>query len=246
MYLMMRVVQVGSDCLHRKYNWLLKIRPCWQASWFSSIWSRSVRQYGTISSSPKRLSNCITCLHKNSVTAILPALIVHLLTMRSLSSSTSDRELASRRFQCSMEFLKSLGDIYWHASFYHEFFELAASTSDTPLIISNRKLVKSLGKLLAPKGDIMSHNGNSSGASHCAEPALSSQISPLNGGGLVQTIMPGPTDQSDLHVPASSTTTGDNPDPMQVDADGLTLLEGEGQFVFDWLDDPFYTLFPSA
>lgn len=31
-----------------------------------------------------------------------------------------------------MAFLQQLGDIYWHASFYHEFFELAASPQGQP------------------------------------------------------------------------------------------------------------------
>lgn len=62
-----------------------------------------------------------------SVTAVIPPLIVHTLVMR----GSADKCLISQtslHFQTCMEFLKRLGEIYWHASFYHEFFELVAPT----------------------------------------------------------------------------------------------------------------------
>ncbi|PON24374.1 cutinase transcription factor 1 beta [Trichoderma gamsii] len=65
------------------------------------------------------------------VTAILPPLIVHLLMMRS-SPDSSSRQPHIDRFSKCMVLLEQLGDIYWHASFYHDFFKLAASQSQEP------------------------------------------------------------------------------------------------------------------
>ncbi|KAM0470414.1 hypothetical protein ACHAPX_009944 [Trichoderma viride] len=65
------------------------------------------------------------------VTAILPPLIVHLLMMRS-STDPSSRQPHIDRFNKCMVLLEQLGDIYWHASFYHDFFKLAASHSQEP------------------------------------------------------------------------------------------------------------------
>lgn len=54
-----------------------------------------------------------------------------------------------------MMFLRELGDIYWHASFYHEFFELAASANNraTPAINSVRDpLIEFLEKRSSARG----------------------------------------------------------------------------------------------
>lgn len=66
---------------------------------------------------------------------MLPVLIIHLLEMRA-SSSADSRKLHLNRYNLCMMFLQELGDIYWHASFYHEFFELAASANNrvTPAV----------------------------------------------------------------------------------------------------------------
>ncbi|RFU75565.1 cutinase transcription factor 1 beta [Trichoderma arundinaceum] len=72
------------------------------------------------------------------VTAILPPLIVHLLMMRS-SPNQSSRQPHIDRFNKCMVLLEQLGDIYWHASFYHDFFKLAASHSQGPTTYANRQ-----------------------------------------------------------------------------------------------------------
>ncbi|KAL7947521.1 fungal-specific transcription factor domain-containing protein [Trichoderma barbatum] len=65
------------------------------------------------------------------VTAILPPLIVHLLMMRS-SPDQPSRQPHIDRFNKCMGLLEQLGDIYWHASFYYDFFKLAALHSQSP------------------------------------------------------------------------------------------------------------------
>lgn len=51
--------------------------------------------------------------------------------MRS-SPDPSSRQPQIDRFSKCMVLLEQLGDIYWHASFYHDFFKLAASHSQEP------------------------------------------------------------------------------------------------------------------
>ncbi|KAL1968256.1 hypothetical protein VTN77DRAFT_2091 [Rasamsonia byssochlamydoides] len=65
------------------------------------------------------------------VTAVLPPLIIHLLGIRG-SSSPSLKQLHTNRYNMCMMFLEQLGDIYWHASIYHDFFELALSVRHSP------------------------------------------------------------------------------------------------------------------
>lgn len=61
---------------------------------------------------------------------MLPPLIVQLLLMRG-SNHGPEYEVVNGRFLTCMAALKKLGEIYWHASFYYEFFELTASGSQT-------------------------------------------------------------------------------------------------------------------
>jgi hypothetical protein len=65
-----------------------------------------------------------------SVTAVLPPLIIHLLGIRA-STSAPVKQLHTHRYNMCMMFLEQLGDIYWHASIYHDFFELALSVRAT-------------------------------------------------------------------------------------------------------------------
>lgn len=60
---------------------------------------------------------------------MLPPLLIQLFLIRHTPDPDLGYEMAVTRFQTCMEFLKQLGDIYWHASFYHDFLELAASSS---------------------------------------------------------------------------------------------------------------------
>ncbi|KAH8817384.1 fungal-specific transcription factor domain-containing protein [Xylogone sp. PMI_703] len=60
------------------------------------------------------------------VTSVLPPLIIHLLEIRS-SRNPTVTTLFTNQYNLCMIFLRELGDVYWHASFYYDFFELAAS-----------------------------------------------------------------------------------------------------------------------
>ncbi|KFZ04035.1 hypothetical protein V502_10464 [Pseudogymnoascus sp. VKM F-4520 (FW-2644)] len=80
------------------------------------------------------------------VTFVLPPLIVHLLERRA-SPTPELKQANSNRFDLCMIFLRQLREVYWHASFYCEFFELAASIdtpSSAPPIGSQDPLIKFL------------------------------------------------------------------------------------------------------
>ncbi|KAJ9615918.1 hypothetical protein H2200_001995 [Cladophialophora chaetospira] len=67
-----------------------------------------------------------------AVTFTLAPLIVHVLGIRS-SKSAERLQVHKNRFELCMIFLRQLKDIYWHAIFYCEFFELAASIKNDQL-----------------------------------------------------------------------------------------------------------------
>lgn len=61
-----------------------------------------------------------------AVTFTLSPLVVHVLGIRS-SQLKGIRQTFQNRFDSCMTFLVQLGDIYWHARFYAQFFHLAIS-----------------------------------------------------------------------------------------------------------------------
>ncbi|KAI1411830.1 hypothetical protein F5Y13DRAFT_190833 [Hypoxylon sp. FL1857] len=63
-----------------------------------------------------------------SVTAAIPPLIIQISLMRCHHDGDEYRK-AARRFQTCMEFLRQLGENYWHADFYREYFGLAELNS---------------------------------------------------------------------------------------------------------------------
>lgn len=69
-------------------------------------------------------------LTHHSVTTIIPPLIVHLMLMRN-ANSPRQFEASKSDFKICMNTLERLGEIYWHASFYHDFFKLAALHLDS-------------------------------------------------------------------------------------------------------------------
>ncbi|SCO87569.1 uncharacterized protein FRV6_11696 [Fusarium oxysporum] len=69
------------------------------------------------------------------VTAILPPLVIHLQTLRSLRHDIDDND-AKVHPQICLSFLETLGHVHWHASFYHRLFELAASSGSQPTATS--------------------------------------------------------------------------------------------------------------
>ncbi|KAK1674954.1 fungal-specific transcription factor domain-containing protein [Colletotrichum godetiae] len=66
-----------------------------------------------------------------SVTVTLPPLVVQIALQRFCEDPTSI-ELAKRGAEVCMSFLKRLGLVYWHASFYHGFFRKIASDESLP------------------------------------------------------------------------------------------------------------------
>ena len=85
-----------------------------------------VQRYGEFASSKAR--NLSLLLTVCSVTSILPPLVIHLQTLRPSYHTLNDSRSRSH-FQTCMKFLHQLGEVYWHADFYHDFFEIAASSS---------------------------------------------------------------------------------------------------------------------
>ncbi|KAK6446701.1 hypothetical protein FP744_10002951 [Trichoderma asperellum] len=122
LHLIYNIVIMG---LHKSYQVLDESRP--SGAQLPLPKSNIALQYGKYFS--KLQANFVLIYH--SVTAILPPLIVHLLMMRS-SPDQSSRQPYIDRFNKCMVLLEQLGDIYWHASFYHDFFTLAASHSQGP------------------------------------------------------------------------------------------------------------------
>lgn len=61
-----------------------------------------------------------------AVTFTLSPLVVHVLGIRS-SQLSGIRQTFQNRFDSCMTFLAQLGEIYWHALFYAQFFQLAIS-----------------------------------------------------------------------------------------------------------------------
>ncbi|KAL1983144.1 hypothetical protein VTN96DRAFT_474 [Rasamsonia emersonii] len=92
------------------------------------------------------------------VTAVLPPLIIHLLGIRTSLSSPALKQLHTNRYNMCMMFLEQLGDIYWHASVYHDFFQLALSVhqaSSSKLVSRSNEgdpLVAFLQRLMMSRG----------------------------------------------------------------------------------------------
>ncbi|KIY03657.1 uncharacterized protein Z520_00348 [Fonsecaea multimorphosa CBS 102226] len=92
-----------------------------------------------------------------AVTFTLAPLIVHVLGIRS-SRSEERRQVHKNRFELCMIFLRQLRDIYWHAIFYCEFFELAASIKDHQLRTQMSEAHDPLASFLTQRisvGDLM-------------------------------------------------------------------------------------------
>jgi hypothetical protein len=92
-----------------------------------------------------------------AVTFTLAPLIVHVLGIRS-SRAKGGLQVHKNRFDLCMIFLRQLRDIYWHAIFYCEFFELAASIKDDQLRTQMSEAHDPLASFLTQRisvGDLM-------------------------------------------------------------------------------------------
>lgn len=202
--------------------------------------------------------------HKRSVTAILPPLIVHLLMMR--ANDSSGKQHGAGRFDECMSFLQQLSEIYWHASFYHEFFELAASNSQAksaktaargardPLVafLNDRMPGKLGGKASEPHSQAASRKRTPVGPGFADQ--MSSARHRTNHGPKRNT----PKGPVPLHNGSSEQPATTPPpevilsDPplleLLVASEDITPLDSGGQPFEDWLDDfgLFHHLFPSA
>lgn len=121
-----------------------------------------------------------------AVTFTLAPLIVHVLGIRS-APSEERLQVHRNRFDLCMIFLRQLRDIYWHAIFYCEFFELAASINESRLVTHMSEAQDPLASFLTQRiwvGDLMvlqhyQNLGKTRGVGN--EGLLSSRASPASG-----------------------------------------------------------------
>ncbi|KAL6872556.1 fungal-specific transcription factor domain-containing protein [Trichoderma longibrachiatum] len=193
------------------------------------------------------------------VTVILPPLIVHLLMMRSAPDESS-RQPHTDRFNKCMVLLEQLGDIYWHASFYYDFFKLAAEHSQGPATYVNGQeqdpLVAFFNDRVPPKqlyGRAADYSQNAS-----------RRRTPVGDDGEINAKpAPAPARDSGAAGYASTVTTSDVPEgylapstepsiPYTLGNDlelgGVAIPDSNLQLFEDWLDEYgyFHNIFPSA
>lgn len=193
------------------------------------------------------------------MTVILPPLIVHLLMMRSAPDESS-RQPHTDRFNKCMVLLEQLGDIYWHASFYYDFFKLAAEHSQGPATYVNGQeqdpLVAFFNDRVPPK----QLYGRAADYSQSA----SRRRTPVGDDGEINAKpAPAPARDSGAAGYASTVTTSDVPEgylapstepsiPYTLGNDlelgGVAIPDSNLQLFEDWLDEYgyFHNIFPSA
>ena len=122
-----------------------------------------------------------------AVTFTLAPLIVHVLGIRS-AKSEERLQVHKNRFDLCMIFLRQLRDIYWHAIFYCDFFELAASIKERRLMTHMSEAQDPLASFLTQRisvGDqlILQHYQSlgRTGAGAGKDGLLSSRASPSSG-----------------------------------------------------------------
>ncbi|KAL6872086.1 fungal-specific transcription factor domain-containing protein [Trichoderma novae-zelandiae] len=193
------------------------------------------------------------------VTVILPPLIVHLLMMRSAPDESS-RQPHTDRFNKCMVLLEQLGEIYWHASFYYDFFKLAALHSQDPSTYVNGQeqdpLVAFFNHLVPTKQPGGKAADYSQSASRRRTPVGDDQENPIK---------PTPTPVGDNGAAdhASIVTTSAAPDGFSapvmqppipytlgddLELGAVAIPDSNLQLFEDWLDEfgYFHNIFPSA
>lgn len=169
---------------------------------------------------------------------------------------------AAENFEKCIVFLKQLGEIYWHAGFYNEFFELAASCSQNmtatpngvrdPLVaFLNERMPgrQQFGKALEPQGQSTSRRWTPVGVVEDDKQVNQTERRPgskKNGQGDML-----PSNKAGLPVlsyPPAQTVMAQMPDSERLDTGDVTLLDPGAQPFEDWLDDfgYFHNIFPSA
>ncbi|KAJ5814848.1 hypothetical protein N7474_006625 [Penicillium riverlandense] len=173
------------------------------------------------------------------VTAILPPLIAHLLITR----ASRDHPGKSEDFNKCIVFLKQLGEIYWHASFYNEFFELAASSS--------QNITETLNGARDPLVTFL--NDRMPGRQQFCKVLESQNQSRIRRRTLVDNAENAQSnmlasDEAGLPALSSPSIMAEMPDSERLDSGDVTLLDPGAQLFEDWLVDlgSFHNIFPSA
>jgi hypothetical protein len=204
------------------------------------ILSGTARQHGN-TKAPNSFNPGLT---SHSVTFVLPPIIVHLLELR-ISPTPELKQGHSNRFDLCMIFLRQLREVYWHASFYCEFFELAASI-DTPSSAPPTGFQDPLIKVLAQK--IRLHQGVVDNRGAASVPSYShpqsGYLRVLHNFSQLPLSQSSPIAQA-VGNPRSSARSADfNQDPLlaisdigSVDANNTGgILSGEGAQFEQWLE----------
>ncbi|KAM0247632.1 hypothetical protein ACHAQJ_009772 [Trichoderma viride] len=190
------------------------------------------------------------------VTAILPPLIVHLLMMRS-SPDQSSRQPHIDRFSKCMVLLEQLGEIYWHASFYYDFFKLAASHSQGPTTYAN---ANEQDPLVAFFNDHMPTKQLGGKAPDLYSQSASRRRTPpahdAENNLIKSTATPNRDDGIADHSSMAITTTADTQagflayalDSDDLELGDIAIPDTNLQLFEDWLDEfgYFHNIFPSA
>ena len=172
--------------------------------------------------------------------------------MRCSADSTS-YQAARGRFRTCMSVLERLGQTYWHAKFYHDFFQLAALTSrpEAPTLQRPVSATEAREKeqqqnearrLSVPEGA----SPSSMPVSHVGDkpPDLTETNQPPYRDGEVMSSI------NEQFAPSMAAEIGDASAPEPWAAEDMVLVDSEDQIhlYHDWLDDDvlFQSLFPSA
>lgn len=141
------------------------------------------------------LRDSIRYLPNTGVTILLPAIIVHLLDIKSPDSAT--RQLSVRRFQFCMQVLQQLRDVYASADFAFSFLDTAIRKADVPvhedtslwtenkdiqgnttLIATGKKHNHSQPAILTPPPDVTQMRSQRSGSNSSIDSQQSGFINP--------------------------------------------------------------------
>lgn len=149
----------------------------------------------------------------------------------------------SEDFNKCIDFLKQLGEIYWHASFYNEFFELAASPSQNTTETPNGErdpLVTFLNDRMPGRQQLCK----------VLEPQNQGRIRKrtlVDNDEIGQSNMLA-SNEANLPALSSPSIMAEMPDSERIDTGDVTWLDPGAQLFEDWLVDlgSFHNIFPSA
>jgi len=183
-------------------------------------------------------------LTSHSVTFVLPPIIVHLLELR-ISPTPELKQGNSNRFDLCMIFLRQLREVYWHASFYCEFFELAASIdtpSSAPPTGFQDPLIKVLAQKISLRNQGVAENSGAASVPSSSHPQ-SGYFRVLHNFSQLPLSQSSPIAQTGSNPRSSAGSADFNQDPPlaisdigPVDASNTDMLSGEGVQFEQWLE----------